>query len=123
MVDVGKVTSKITLLDNNSLLLIIHKFEIVLIDNPLKMNTESIYQHTGSIRSSNPLHLGTCMNYSQELDRLTSSYNKEHGPENISRGNYLRERWVKPSSRRLLGGTVEDAEDLTGQRTVASSDR
>ena len=95
----------------------------VLIDNPLKMNTESIYQHTGSIRSSNPLHLGTCMNYSQELDRLTSSYNKEHGPENISRGNYLRERWVKPSSRRLLGGTVEDAEDLTGQRTVASSDR
>ncbi len=55
------------------------------------------------------------MDVREERERLRSSYSVFHGPK-ISLHDRRAEIWSKPSSARLLAGTNEFAEDLTGQR-------
>ncbi|XP_023347387.1 uncharacterized protein LOC111716187 [Eurytemora carolleeae] len=86
------------------------------------LNSRAIYHQTGQIHPSKPLHSGR-PTLGQEKSRLTSTYSLAHGPklrmENTKRGA----RKVKASSRGLLLGTDEEAEDLTGQRAPISSSR
>ena len=56
-------------------------------------------------------------------ERLKTSYSLQHGYKNTSQGSRWGDRRVKPSSRGLMCGTNEDAEDLTGQRAPVASSR
>ena len=88
----------------------------------IEMNAGSIYHHTGDVSPSRPLNMGQ-PTHGQEMDRLKTCYSTYHGHENTSKGSYWGDKMVKPSSKRLLGGTTEEAKDLTGQRAPSSSSR
>ena len=89
----------------------------------IEMNPRAIYHHTGCVGPSRPLHMGH-PTHGQEMDRLQTSYGMFHGHENTCKiSGCWGDKKVKPSSKRLLGGTNEDAEDLTGQRAPVSSNR
>ena len=84
------------------------------------MNIRAVYHHTGDGGASLPLNIRhTTMG--QQLDLLRSSYSISHGYENTSRGSHRGDKVTKPP--RLLGGTNEEAADLTGQRTPSNSTR
>ena len=87
-----------------------------------EMNARAIYHHTGGIGPSRPLHMGQ-PTLGQERDRLKTSYSIVHGHKNTSNGSRWGDKKSKPSSKRLLCGTNEEAEDLTGQRAPISSSR
>ena len=82
------------------------------------MNRKAIYQTTGGIGSSAPLSVGE-LSRGEERDRLVSSYSAQHGVK-VVKGVPRR---VKASSRGLLAGSTEEAEDLTGQRAPGDSSR
>ena len=88
----------------------------------IEMNARAIYHHTGGVGPSRPLHMGQ-PTHGQERDRLRTSYSLVHDHKNTSKGSCWGDKKVKPSSKRLLCGTNEDAEDLTGQRAPVSSSR
>ena len=60
-------------------------------------------------------HTQGAYNRSEEEERLRSTYSNYHGPK-IRFHDRRAQIASKPSSLRLLGGTNEFAEDLTGQR-------
>ena len=53
---------------------------------------------------------------------MRSTYTKQHGPK-ISLHDRRKEIASKPSSLKLLNGTNEFAEDLTGQRLPLNADK
>ena len=52
-----------------------------------------------------------------------NSYSIVHGNKDTSKASCWGDKKVKLSSKRLLCGTNEEAEDLTGQRKPVSSSR
>ena len=87
-----------------------------------EMNVRAIYHHTRGVGPSRPLHMGQ-PTFGQERERLKTSYSIVHGHKNTKKGSCWGDKKVKPSSKRLLCGTNEEAEDLTGQRAPISSSR
>ena len=87
-----------------------------------ELNRRAIYHHTRGVGKSKPLHAGR-PTHGQEQARLTTSYSIAHAHKNTRQGSCWGDKKVKPSSKRLLCGTNEDAEDLTGQRAPISSSR
>ena len=88
----------------------------------IDMNKRAILHHTRGMPASKPLHMGR-PTFGQERERLRTSYSLQHGYKNTRKGSCWGDRKVKPSSRGLMYGTNEDAEDLTGQRAPVSSSR
>ena len=88
----------------------------------IDMNKRSILHHTRGTPASKPLHMGK-PTFGQERERLRTSYSLQHGYKNTRKGSCWGDRKVKPSSKGLMYGTNEDAEDLTGQRAPLSSSR
>ena len=88
----------------------------------IDMNKRAILHHTRVMPASKPLHMGR-PTFGQERERLRTSYSLQHGYKNTRKGSCWGDRKVKPSSKGLMCGTNEDAEDLSGQRAPISSSR
>ena len=77
---------------------------------PLDLNKGAILEDTSGVPHSQPIHVGA-YSRSDERERLRSCYTMFHNykcvPKNVM---------AHPRSMRLLAGTNEYAEDLTGQR-------
>ena len=81
---------------------------------PVDLNRSAVFEDTVGVRPSAPIHVGA---YSQteERERLKSSYNTFHNLKLIMHDR-RKDICSKPSSYKLMAGTNEFAEDLTGQR-------
>ena len=88
----------------------------------IDLNRRAIYQHTRGVPPSKPLHMGR-PTLGQERERLRTSYSQDHGFKTCRAGSLWGARKVKASSKGLMCGTNEEAEDLTGQRAPLSSSR
>ena len=88
----------------------------------IDMNRRAIYHHTRAVNPSKPLHMGQ-PTFGEERERLKTCYSINHGYKNTSKGSCWGDRKVKASSKGLMCGTNEDAEDLTGQRAPVASSR
>ena len=88
----------------------------------IDMNKRAVYHHTRPVPASRPLHMGQ-PSFGQERDRLKSSYSVQHDYKNTRVGSCHGDRRVEPSSKGLMLGTNEEAEDLTGQRAPVASSR
>ena len=88
----------------------------------IDMNRRAVYHHTRGVGPSKPLHMGK-PSLGQERERLRTSYSQEHGYKSNRAGSSWGARRVKASSKGLMCGTNEEAEDLTGQRAPVSSSR
>ena len=81
--------------------------------SPLDLNRGAIFEDTSGVRPSRPLHVGA-YSRSEERDHLRSSYSLFHNYKPAM--NRKLDIMSHPRSLRLLAGTNEYAEDLTGQR-------
>ena len=85
---------------------------------PLDLNRGAIFEDTSGVRPSAPIHVGA-YSRAEERENLRTCYSLFH--------NYKPQMNTKldirshPRSLRLLAGTNEYAEDLTGQREPLNS--
>ena len=80
----------------------------------LDMNRGAIFGDTAGPVPSAPIVQGG-FSHQEEMDRLRTCYSSFHGSK-VAYHDPSKAIASKPSSRRLLAGTNEYAEDLTGQR-------
>ena len=81
---------------------------------PIDLNRGAVFEDTSGVRPSRPLHVGA-FSRTDERDRLRTSYSLFHDRK-LGHHNRKTDICSRPSSLRLLAGTNEYAEDLTGQR-------
>ena len=88
--------------------------------SPLDLNRGAIFEDTSGVRPSQPLHVGA-YSRSEERERLRSCYSLFHNfkPQMNTKLDIM----SHPRSLRLLAGTNEYAEDLTGQREPLNASR
>ena len=77
---------------------------------PLDLNQGAVFEDTSGVPHSQPMHVGA-YSRAEERDRLHSCYSLFHNYKKVPK-NVM----AHPRSLRLLAGTNEYAEDLTGQR-------
>ena len=77
---------------------------------PLDLNKGAILEDTSGVPHSHPIHVGA-YSRADERERLISCYSIFHNYKKVPK-NVM----AHPRSMRLLAGTNEYAEDLTGQR-------
>ena len=79
----------------------------------MDLNRGGIFEDTSGVRPSAPLHVGA-YSRADEREKLRSCYSLFHGFK--PQMNTGLDIFSHPRSMRLLAGTNEYAEDLTGQR-------
>ena len=77
---------------------------------PLDLNQGAVFEDTSGVPHSQPMHVGA-YSRAEERERLHSCYSLFHNYKKVAK-NVM----AHPRSLRLLAGTNEYAEDLTGQR-------
>ena len=79
----------------------------------IDLNRGAIFEDTSGVRPSMPIHVGA-FSRAEEREHLRSSYSLFHNfkPQMNTKLDIV----SHPRSMRLLSGTNEYAEDLTGQR-------
>ena len=80
---------------------------------PMDLNRGAIFEDTSGVRPSAPLHVGA-YSRAEEREKLRSCYSLFHNFK--PQMNTKLDIFSHPRSYRLLAGTNEYAEDLTGQR-------
>jgi hypothetical protein len=80
----------------------------------VELNRGAVFHDVTGALPSYPLHKGA-YNRCEESERLRTTYTVQHGPKVVLHDRRT-EIASRPSSLRLLSGTNEFAEDLTGQR-------
>ncbi|XP_040573281.1 uncharacterized protein [Lepeophtheirus salmonis] len=86
-----------------------------------ELNRSAVFENTRGNSPSYPLHVGA-VDEREEGERLRSCYSLFHGPKHYVHGRNTH-IFSRPSSHRLLCGTNEFAEYLTGQREPLHASR
>ena len=87
---------------------------------PMDLNRGAIFEDTSGVRPSAPLHVGA-YSRADEREKLRSCYSLFHNFK--PQMNTKLDIFSHPRSMRLLAGTNEYAEDLTGQREPMNASR